>query len=208
MGAMKHILLLGDSIFDNAAYTEGGPAVIDQLGEALRPDWRVTLLAQDGATISDVAFQVSRIPSDVDALVVSMGGNDALAAADLLYSRVSTVAEALLALAEPLDEFERDYIDTLMVIQEIDCPIALCTIYNGNFQPGNEQTAVSTAVRLFNDVIVRIARVSGCNVIELRDVCADPIDYANPIEPSSIGGAKIATALANLAHTVAARVAT
>ena len=28
---MKHIVLLGDSIFDNAAYVEGGPDVITQL---------------------------------------------------------------------------------------------------------------------------------------------------------------------------------
>lgn len=205
---MKHILLLGDSIFDNAAYTEGGPAVIDQLSEALRPDWHVTLLAQDGATISDVAVQTARIPADAAALVVSMGGNDALAAADLLYSRVSTVAEALLVLAEPLAEFERDYVDSLMVVQENDCPVALCTIYNGNFQSGSEQAAISTAVRLFNDSIVRIARTSGCSVIELRDVCANPSDYANPIEPSSIGGAKIAKAIADLARTLPDRLAT
>jgi hypothetical protein len=28
---MKHLVLLGDSIFDNAAYDAGGPAVIDQV---------------------------------------------------------------------------------------------------------------------------------------------------------------------------------
>jgi hypothetical protein len=33
---MKQVVLLGDSIFDNAAYTRGGPDVIRQLREHLR----------------------------------------------------------------------------------------------------------------------------------------------------------------------------
>jgi hypothetical protein len=33
-------------------------------------------------------------------------------------------------------------------------------------------------------------------VIELRLVCSEPEDYANPIEPSVQGGAKIARAIA------------
>ena len=205
---MKHLLLLGDSIFDNAAYTGGGPCVIDQLAQTLEPDWRVSLLAQDGATIYDVAAQGSRVPADATALVVSMGGNDALAAAELLYKPVSNVAEALLLLSEPVAEFEANYIDTLMVLHETGCPITLCTIYNGNFQPGAEQAAISTAVRLFNDVIVRIGRFAGCPILELRDVCTDATDYANPIEPSSTGGAKIATAIAGLSHALTARAAT
>jgi hypothetical protein len=32
--------------------------------------------------------------------------------------------------------------------------------------------------------------------IELRHVCTEPADYANPIEPSVRGGAKIARAIA------------
>ncbi|HXE56522.1 MAG TPA: hypothetical protein VNK43_00835 [Gemmatimonadales bacterium] len=36
----------------------------------------------------------------------------------------------------------------------------------------------------------------GLGVVDLRTVCADPADYANPIEPSSVGGAKIARAIA------------
>lgn len=32
---MPHIILLGDSIFDNLSYTEGGPDVISQVRELL-----------------------------------------------------------------------------------------------------------------------------------------------------------------------------
>jgi hypothetical protein len=48
-----HIVLLGDSIFDNSAYVGGGPDVIAQLRQEL-PGWRCTLLALDGDVISGV----------------------------------------------------------------------------------------------------------------------------------------------------------
>jgi hypothetical protein len=46
---MPHIVLLGDSILDNASYTSGGPDVISQVREILPKDWKATLLAVDGA---------------------------------------------------------------------------------------------------------------------------------------------------------------
>ena len=46
---MPHIVLLGDSIFDNASYTSGGPDVISQVREILLKDWKATLLAVDGS---------------------------------------------------------------------------------------------------------------------------------------------------------------
>lgn len=51
---------------------------------------------------------------------------------------------------------------------------------------------------VFNDVIARAARRRGLPVIELRDVCTEPTDYANPIEPSVAGGEKIAHAIADV----------
>ena len=53
-----------------------------------------------------------------------------------------------------------------------------------------------------DDVILRVAVESRFQVIDLRLVCTEPADYANPIEPSSTGGAKIARAIiASLALT-------
>ena len=36
---MGHVVLLGDSIFDNGRYVPGEPAVIDQLRSALPKGW-------------------------------------------------------------------------------------------------------------------------------------------------------------------------
>jgi hypothetical protein len=59
------------------------------------------------------------------------------------------------------------------------------------------QQQVTAGLTIFNDVILRVATELGLMVIDLRAVCCSPADYANPIEPSVIGGAKIARALVN-----------
>jgi hypothetical protein len=51
---------------------------------------------------------------------------------------------------------------------------------------------------LFNDAILREAFARGLAVIDLRLVCSDPADFANAIEPSTLGGSKIAAEIAAL----------
>ena len=58
----NHLVLLGDSILDNAAYVPGRPAVVDQVRNRLPPGWRATLLARDGSVINDVHRQLERLP--------------------------------------------------------------------------------------------------------------------------------------------------
>jgi hypothetical protein len=77
---MPHVVLLGDSIFDNAAYVRGGPDVVRQLREMLPAGWSATLLAVDGAVTRSVPAQIARLPADATHLVLSVGGNDALGA--------------------------------------------------------------------------------------------------------------------------------
>lgn len=75
---MNHLVLLGDSILDNAAYTAGGPAVIDHLRVALPSQWRASLLAVDGSVTADVIGQLAWLPADAAHLVISAGGNNAI----------------------------------------------------------------------------------------------------------------------------------
>lgn len=84
---MSHIVLLGDSVFDNRVYAAPEPDVtthLDALGDGSK---RVTLLAVDGSVTNDVLSQVSDTPSDATHLVVSTGGNDALSIQHLLMER-------------------------------------------------------------------------------------------------------------------------
>ncbi|HEX9933207.1 MAG TPA: SGNH/GDSL hydrolase family protein [Allosphingosinicella sp.] len=195
---MSHIVLLGDSIFDNASYVRGGPDVVRQLGAVLPDSWRATLLAVDGATTRDVRSQLARMPADATHLVVSAGGNDALGASGLLYSGVRIVGEAVALLAEAQDAFDASYRDMLGRILQLGLPTALCTIYDTpRFAP--DHRIIKAALSLFNDRITRAAFANSLPLVDLRLICNEDADYANPIEPSVQGGDKMARAIARLA---------
>ena len=69
---MKHVVLLGDSIFDNAACTAGRPDVVTHLRRLLaRSASRATLCAVDGNTASALERQLGHVPADASHLVVA-----------------------------------------------------------------------------------------------------------------------------------------
>ena len=72
--AMGHVILLGDSIFDSAPYTRGGPAVASQVRKLVPPRWTVSLLAVDGSSTDDISGQMQRLPKDATHLILSVGG--------------------------------------------------------------------------------------------------------------------------------------
>lgn len=193
---MPHVVLLGDSIFDNAAYVGGGPDVVHQLREVLPPGWKATLAAVDGAVTTGVARQLERVPADATHLVLSVGGNDALGHVHILEQGARSVAEVLDLLSRMAEPFRERYGDTLRQVQETGLPLTICTIYEGAFPDPALQRRAGTALTLFNDVILRFAFDLGLSAVDLRRVCSDRADYANPIEPSVQGGAKIARAIA------------
>lgn len=192
---MPHVVLLGDSIFDNAAYVRGGPDVVAQLREALPDGWRATLAAVDGAVIDHVAGQLRRVPDDATHLVVSAGGNDALGHTGLLDRPARSSAEVLGWLADAAEAFEARYRRMLDAVLARGLPTTVCTVYNGNLGPPVQRLA-TTALAVFDDAILRVAAERRVPVVELRQVCTEPADYANPIEPSVRGGTKIARAIA------------
>ena len=196
--SMPHLVLLGDSIFDNASYTAGGPAVIDQVRALAPPGWRASLLAIDGSVADDVARQAGRIPADATHLVLSAGGNDALRESSIIETRVSSAGEAMGLLANVADTFGRSYRQAVEACLRPELPLALCTIYNGCFPDLIFQRVASVAVMVFNDAIIRTAIENALPVIDLRAICSAPEDYANPIEPSSVGGERIARAIVAL----------
>jgi hypothetical protein len=106
---MKHVVLLGDSIFDNKAYVGAGPDVAAQLRETLPAGWRVTLCAVDGAVAGDVRRQLETVPEDATHLIVSAGGNDALQHEHVLREWALSVAGVLGKLAEIRSGFRKDY---------------------------------------------------------------------------------------------------
>jgi hypothetical protein len=96
------------------------------------------------------------------------------------------------------DEFARNYRAMLDGILERRLPTAVCTIYDARFPDPQEQRLVVTALSIFNDVITREAFARRLPLIDLRLICDEPDDYANPIEPSAKGGDKIAGVIAQV----------
>jgi hypothetical protein len=114
----------------------------------------------------------------------------------VLAERAASVTGALRAIGERAARFERSYRALVDRVVSLGRRTILCTIYNGNFQDDWGQAA-RLGLTLFNDPILRIAFEYRVDVVDLRLVCADPQDYANPIEPSGTGGRRIAAAVAS-----------
>lgn len=189
---MNHLVLLGDSIFDNRAYVAGGPAVIDLVQKTAPAGWKASLLAVDGNTSVQVPDQIKRLPSDCTHLVLSAGGNDAIGCLDLMGTPASNLMGALGTLSKMLAGFEQSYKALMSELLSLNRPLIVCTIYDS--VPGLVEP-LKLALALFNDVIIRNAVSRGVPILDLRMICTESSDYSikSPIEPSSQGGHKIAT---------------
>lgn len=186
------IVLLGDSILDNAPYVPPGqPDVAAQFEHALqsRPGWSVHRLATDGAVMSHVGrVQLDKMPPGATVILLSIGGNNGLAALGKLRGApIETIATFY-------NTFRAEYEGLLDYIQgTCNIPLVLCTIY----QPQMAQhgyivdTICSLGVRYINTVILRVARARKIPVLDMWTIFSQRADYANAIEPGVPGGHKI-----------------
>jgi len=138
------------------------------------------------------------VPAGATHLVVSAGGNDALQSAGILEEPAGSTAEVLLRLADVAEQFETGYRRMLRAANEMGKPTAVCTVYYPRFPDALAQRLAVTALTVFNDALIRAAFGAGVPLLDLRLICNEDADYANPIEPSGAGGAKIADAIIGL----------
>ena len=197
----QNVVLLGDSIFDNAVYVPGELPIADQLRQSLPDGWRVSLLAIDGDGIDGVQTQLEDLPDDATFLIVSAGGNDALRYIDVFEMETDSVGGGLLELHDIQNEFSARYESMLSSVLERQLPTLVCTVYDRvPFADEIMRRLVQTSLSLFNDAILRAAAEGGISALELRALCTEISDYSHlsPIEPSAAGGAKIASAIARI----------
>lgn len=191
----RHLVLLGDSIFDNQSYVTEGNSVIEHLRRIVPQSVRASLLAVDGDVADDVVMQMKGIPVDATHFALSVGGNDALGAIPVMSVPAASVNDALGKLTTVRKGFHNSYRRVLRELADVGKPTVVCTVYED--VPGLTEE-LKTALSLFNDVITREALATGASVIDLRNLCNEPADYSaqSPIEPSEQGGRKIAKAIA------------
>lgn len=195
---MAHIVLLGDSVFDNKRYVGSEFDVTEHLRTMIPQNWQASLKAVDGNVVENVSRQMREIPDDATYLIVSIGGNDALMNADVLQMSANSAAEVLSVLANQAKSFESGYEKMLETILRRNLPAAVCTIYYPNFPNDSLQKIAVASLSIFNDAIIRQAIRSGVSVLDLRLICNEKNDYANEIEPSGKGGKKIAAKILEL----------
>jgi hypothetical protein len=130
---------------------------------------------------------------------VSVGGNDALGEVSLLDQKVRSVAEALEIITQVRERFRSGYAAMLGQVLNHRLPFAVCTIYEPRFPEPMRRRLAATALTALNDAITREAFARKVDCIDLRLICDDDRDFANPIEPSVHGGAKIARAILSFA---------
>ena len=206
---MKHIVLLGDSIFDNSPYVDPGELdVPNQLRALVKGDCKVTHLAVDGHVISDIRNQLRSLPSDATHLFVSVGGNDGLGHLSIFNEPVDTIGDALQKMFLIGENFKKEYSSMLDNVLTYKLPTTVCNIYYPRFFSNSLERVVSylpmmangetiqqmamAAETIFNDAITYEIFKRKLSLIDLRVLCNDDKDFANPIEPSCIGGMKIA----------------
>ena len=214
---MKHIILAGDSIFDNGLYVKSGePDVSSQLQGLMDEGDKVSLLAVDGHIINNVEGQLRNLPNDTTHLVVSVGGNDALGFLQSFSNPIANLGEGFHQFYGIRQEFERSYGQMVSKVLSYDLPTIFCTIYNPCFNHSELervadyilegtsnmvlQKMAMAALPTFNDIIFQEAAKAGVPVMDLRLIFNEDSDYANPIEPSAAGGLKMAKIIKEIVY--------
>ena len=198
----RRIIVAGDSVFDNEPYVGSGRPVASHLAELL-PGWEVDFRALDGAICADVCEDQIDIKSDgqkVEALALSVGGNDALQHIGLLQDPTGhTFLATALKLGGIQKAFRADYQQVLRNANSHADRVIALTIYRPRYHldgwPKEAIDAIDPLLSIFNDVIQEECRLAGVDVLDNRHVCTCDEDFANAIEPSDAGGRKIATAI-------------
>lgn len=214
---MKHIILAGDSIFDNSAYISNiEPDVAAQVKSTMGKNDKVTLLAVDGDVTSGVKRQLEKLPEDATHLIISVGGNDALGVLHELTKPANNIGEGFYKFYDMRSQFEHKYSSMLNSAMSHGIPTTVCTVYDPCFNHGNlqrvedymwygisadkMQKTTVTALPIFNDIITRQAVTSGVPLMDLRLIFNNDGDYANPIEPSAAGGVKMASVIKKIVN--------
>jgi len=196
----KHIIIAGDSIFDNDGYVPNEPGVIAQLRTSIPKDWSADKIAVDGDCINHVYSRVENFPDYITDLVLSIGGNDALGYSSIL-NQAKSLKDIPSLVKAPAKEFRENYKALLGHLRTLNCNLHVCTIYTAvPFEDPLWRQFVPPALNLFNAIIKEEAQAIEVGVIEIDKICTEAEDYSkiSPIEPSAIGGQKIVDAI--IAH--------
>tara|TARA_Y100001958_G_scaffold149518_1_gene132262 strand:- start:185 stop:835 length:651 start_codon:yes stop_codon:yes gene_type:complete len=202
MVCMSYITLLGDSIIDNKTYVQKGElSVLEHLENI--SEYEYTQLAFDGDTTLNVLNGQLLSPAIATSshLVLSIGGNDLLQNLSFLYEGpVDKINDAVAGVQQYIFKpLEQRFETIIQRLSSHRANLLLCTVYEGDLGRTDEFRDVLDSSKImvssFNDTVYKTASKYNADVLELRHIFTSPEDYANPIEPSHVGGEKLAQAI-------------
>jgi lysophospholipase L1-like esterase len=175
------VILMGDSVLNNANYVPAGKSVYDSLKSKLS---KVINIAKDGATISDLYGQLDKIPVDLNNtntyIFISAGGND------ILNKRTELSSTEIRRLFDSYMEFLKALRTKLGSVK-----INILNLY----LPSNPRyQTYKTSIEQWNQLIQSSSNKVGemYNVVDLHALLKIPDDFVYDIEPSESASDKIA----------------
>jgi lysophospholipase L1-like esterase len=184
-----NILLIGDSILDNAPYVCEENSVSSCLKRVM-PNDKITNLAVDGNTTDDVLASIRKVlPAGYDYVIVSIGGNDLLQNESILINPKPT-SEKSVFFHRLIDKHERitdllDKTNKIILTLNLYYPFFDVEIYGDNFI-----LEAGLSINKFNNHID--GQYEDEQIIDLREEIKDKTDFTNTIEPSKTASIKIA----------------
>ena len=194
------------------------------------PQIKINNRAVDGHTMRDLLdTQLSDEGlNEATHIVMSIGGNDLLqnisflqmtaklsevmdkdarigkwGSKELNLSRNKVFEETYFEIIKPM---QQEYESIVANLSTYRAKLLLCTVYEGDLVDSDEFSDViyssKTMLSIFNDLVYRTAQKYNAEVLELRDIFVSSEDYANPIEPSHIGGEKLAKSILDWVNNV------
>ena len=184
------IVLLGDSILKNNAYTSNGKSIEELLQE--RTKGKTYCFAIDDSKINDVYNQIGNIPENLNnahtTIFLSVGGNNILAKYKENINENNT---------NDLNSIFKSYVHLVQSIQSKmnKTKIILLDIYypnDSNYKKYND------LINEWNEFIYEYAANPKNNidgVLRISSIIRKPEDFTQEIEPSNSGGVKIVDAI-------------
>ena len=180
--SMDNIVLVGDSILNNANYVSPGLTVYDLIKSKHE---NVQMYAADNSAIKDVIKQVENMPNKFNTkntyIFVSAGGNDILN----------------LSIHQDEESTKNLFNMYLLLIKAIKqkFPNANIVALNIYYPPNPYYKIFYKTVEMWNNLLMKNKTIQGYSVININKMLTSEDDFTRDIEPSDIGGEKIADAI-------------
>jgi hypothetical protein len=185
----NHIVLMGDSMFDNKNYVYYNETVSKHLMEY---HYNTINVAKDGAVISDLKKQLKKIPKKMqnkdNLLFISIGGNNILNAYSLKEDNFGDVT-----IIKDIFDHYKTIIDKIILTTKMS--VILLDLY---YPPKKEE--YFKLIDWWNMYLKQFANERNLPILEVSEILNKGDNFVNDIEPSNKGGKILSKAIYEKAY--------